>query len=197
MWDWTSAVSMPPVTRLVVKGLFLFRNSLPEHKRLVACSPRLRFSGSPWNYPINPPTFSATTPTPTPSRSVCLAGLARANERWKVCPVQIVLPPRLKQVAPLEPLKKEKLVPHQTSYRAHSQVQDISSSDTDTDSELGSDPDWTPYLPLISPDARPPTDDVATAGPDDSESLYLSIDEENAPADEVCSFYSTQLGYRI
>jgi len=51
--------------------------------------------------------------------------------------------------------------------------------------------------PLISLGARPITDGVATAGSDDNESLYLSIDEENAPADEVCSFYSTQLEYRI
>jgi len=148
---------------------------------------------SPWNYPINPPTFSATTPTP--SRSTCPASEStRENERRKVCPVQIVPPPRLKQVAPLEPLETEpeELAPHRTSYHVHSQVQDISSSDMDTDTELGSDSDLAPS-PLISPDARPVTDGVTAIGSDDDESLYQSIDEEIAPDDEVCSFYRTQL----
>jgi len=111
--------------------------------------------------------------------------------------VRIALSPRLKQVVPLEPLEREERVSrHRNSYHVHSEVQDVSSSDTDMDTELGSNCDLI-SSPLISPDARPVTNGVATVGSDDNESLYQSIDEENAPGDQVCSFSLTQRGYRI
>jgi hypothetical protein len=50
---------------------------------------------------------------------------------------------------------------------------------------------------MMSIDARPITDGVATVGSDGDESLYQSINEENSPDDQVCSFNFTQLGYRI
>ncbi|KAI9459282.1 hypothetical protein HD554DRAFT_1679592 [Boletus coccyginus] len=88
--------------------------------------------------------------------------------------------PRLKRVAPLEPLEREQLVSHhQSSHHIHSEAQDVS-SDIDMDSELGTDSDLTPS-PMASIDARPVTDGVATVDADDDESIYQSIDEENAP----------------
>ena len=109
--------------------------------------------------------------------------------------MQTVSSPRLKQVAPLEPLEREEVGTsrYRKSYRVYSPVQDVSSSDSDTDSMFGSDSDSTPS-PLMSIDARPITDGV---GSDGDESLYQSVNEESSPDDQVCSFNSTQLGYRI
>ena len=104
-------------------------------------------------------------------------------------------PPRLKQAALLEPLEREEeVVSHyRNSYHVQSQAQDVSSSDSDTDSVFESDSDSTPSPPLISIDAR--SDGVATVDSDGAESLYQSVNEENSPNDQVCSFNSTHLGY--
>jgi hypothetical protein len=97
----------------------------------------------------------------------------------------------------LEPLEREEVVSrYRKSYHVHSQVQDVSSSDSGTDSMFGSDSDSTPS-PVMSIDAPPITDGVATVGSDGDESLYQSISEENPPDDQVCSFNFTQLGYQI
>jgi hypothetical protein len=103
----------------------------------------------------------------------------------------------------LEPLEREEVVPvsrYRNFCHVHPQVQDLSSSDSDTDTDFalgpGSDSDSTPSPPLISIDARV-TDGVATVGSDGNEILYPSVDEQNSPDDQVCSFNSTQLGYRI
>ena len=102
--------------------------------------------------------------------------------------------PRLKQVALLEPLGRGEVVSHyRNSYHVQSQVQDVSSSDSDTDSVFGSDSDSTPSPPLMSIEAR--FDGVATVDSDGAESLYQSVNEENSPNDQVCSFNSTHLGY--
>ena len=111
--------------------------------------------------------------------------------------MQISPSPGLKQVALLEPLDMEDGDSHYLGHSyVHSQVQNISSSglDSDSDSMFGSDSDSTPSPPLMSIDTRPITDGVATVGSDDAESLYHSVDEEN---DQVCSFnYTVQLGIR-
>ena len=83
-----------------------------------------------------------------------------------------------------EPLEGEPLV--RNSYRAQSQV--VSSSSSDTESELESVSDLTPPHTSKSVDARPISDGVATGGSDGDESLYQSLDEENSPDDQVCSF---------
>lgn len=99
----------------------------------------------------------------------------------------------------LDPLEREEVDPvfrYRNFYRVHPQVQDLTSSDSDTDFVFGSNSDSTPSRPLISIDAHI-TDGVVTVGSDGDESLYHSVDEGNSPGAQVCSFNSTRLGYRI
>ncbi|KAF8548770.1 hypothetical protein OG21DRAFT_684641 [Imleria badia] len=95
-----------------------------------------------------------------------------------------------KQKAKEQPLDFE---PHKTHYRNsyHSQVEDIASSNSDTDSLLDTDSDSTLSPSLRSIDARRIADGDATGGSDGGESLYQSVDEESSPHDQVSSFNSS------
>ncbi|KAF8548768.1 hypothetical protein OG21DRAFT_684156 [Imleria badia] len=83
-----------------------------------------------------------------------------------------------------EPLEGEPLVSHyRNSYHIHSQVRDV--SDSDTESEVESDSDSTRSPTWISNDARPISDGVATGRSDGDESHYRSLNEGNSPDDQM------------